>query len=602
MKIKAIVFFLLTTLLLSCTNKPGEKSSNDTHRLPILMDMVFNNPGEKATVTKYKDPEFLKETGYNGMVPHWNIQCALTYDTFEKGIIPEGSDEREWILNKQQQLKTKLAQAEKAGMSVYPFTDVLVLPKIILEKYKNELIKNKEKSSSGFDAIHGKLVPDINSPLTQKLIRIQINELFDTFPELDGLVIRFGETYLFDTPYHAGGNPVRSRGEEGIDGHVKLIKILREEVCEKRNKKLFYRTWDFGNFFHTNPEVYLKITDQIKPHKNLFFSIKYTKGDFQRLTSFNPTLGIGKHQYIVEYQCQPEYYGKGSHAAYVFNGMLNGFEEFSQIMKPGQKQGVKDLLNDPKFAGLWTWSRGGGWKGPYITNELWVDVNALTAVAWAKNTKLTETEALKKTALKIGVQQESLDDFIKLVHLSPKGVVRGHCSLIDIPKAGFNVWWMRDQYMSDMSVLNHFFDYVIKNEKTEDVIKEKQEAVEIWKQIEELSGKVKMKEQNDAEYLKVSATYGRIKYEIIEKAFTVVLLGYIGDKTGTYDKKRIHDVIESYDKLWKDWKDLKKNNPLSATLYEPNAFKMSINGVSGDKKNGLGTRIDKYRRFITGNL
>ena len=602
MKFKSAVLLFFATLLFSCTdNSDKVKNLNEKHSLSFLMDMVFNNPGEKPTVTKYKNPEFLKEKGYNGMVPHWNIQCALTYDTFENGIIPEGSKEREWILNKQQQLKKKLAEAEKAGMPVYPFTDVLVLPKIILEKYKNELIKNKGKSSSGFDAIHGKLVPDINSPLTQKLIRIQINELFDTFPELDGLVIRFGETYLFDTPYHAGGNPVRSHGKEGIEGHVKLIKILREEVCVKRNKKLFYRTWDFGNFFHTNPDVYLKITDQIEPHKNLFFSIKYTKGDFQRLTPFNPTLGIGKHRYIVEFQCQPEYYGKGSHAAYVFNGMLNGFEEFSPIMKPGQKQGIKDLLNDPKFAGLWTWSRGGGWKGPYITNELWCDVNALTAVAWAKNTNFTETEALKKAVFMIGVKQESLDDFVKLVHLSPKGVVRGHCSLIDIPKAGFNVWWMRDQYMSDMTVLNHFFDYVIKNGKTEDVIKEKQKAVEIWEQIEELSGRIKMKDHKDMEYLRVSATYGKIKYKIIEKAFTVVMLGYLGDKTGAYDKKIIQDAIKSYNKLWTEWKDLKKENPSCATLYEPNAFKMSINGVTGDIKNGLGTRIDKYRRFLTDN-
>ncbi len=601
MRSKNIVLILLITLLLSCTGTTNKQnSSQKTYKLPLLMDMVFNNPGEEPTVTKYKDPEFLKETGYNGMVPHWNIQCALTYDSFEKGIIPENSKERKWILNKQVQLKKKLAEAGKAGMPVYPFIDVLVLPRIILEKYKYDLVK-KEENSSGITAIHGKLVPDINKPLTQKLIRIQINELFDTFPELDGLVIRFGETYLFDTPYHAGGNPIRAGGEEGINGHVKLIKLLKEEVCEKRNKKLFYRTWDFGNFFHTNPKVYLKITDQIEPHKNLYFSIKYTKGDFQRLTPFNPTLGIGKHKYIVEYQCQPEYYGKGAHADYVFNGMLNGFEEFSQIMKPGKKHGIKDLLNDPHFSGLWTWSRGGGWRGPYITNELWIDVNALTAVEWAKNTGLTETGALKKAALKIGVMEESLDDFVRLVHLSPKGVVRGHCSLIDIPKAGFNVWWVRDQYMSDMSVLNNFFDYAIKNNKTEDVINEKKEAVRIWKQIEELSDKIKMKKQKDMEYLKVSAAYGRIKYEITEKAFTIILLGYAGDKTGTYDKKRIKNAITSYDLLWEKWKKLKEEHPSCATIYVPYAFKIDSNGVSGDIKHGLITRINKYRKIVATN-
>ncbi len=83
------------------------------------------------------------------------------------------------------------------------------------------------------------MVPDINQPLTQRTDFTQVKELFETFPELDGLVIRFGETYLFDTPYHAGGNPVRSGGKEGIDGHVQLINLLKSEVCEKYNKKLF---------------------------------------------------------------------------------------------------------------------------------------------------------------------------------------------------------------------------------------------------------------------------------------------------------------------------------------------------------------------------
>jgi len=579
--------------MLSCITDNKKSPPEKPLRLTYLFDMVFNNPGEAPTVTKYKDPVFLKETGYNGMVPQWHIQCGLTYDTFEKGIIPTGSKEREWILKKQKWVRNKLAEAEKAGMPVYAFTDVLVLPSVILNKYKDEIVRENGSSVQG---IHGKLIPDINRPLTQKLIRIQINELFDTYPGLDGLFIRFGETYLFDTPYHAGGNPVSGTAEEKIKGHVKLINILKEEVCEKRNKKLFYRTWDFG-FFHTNPDVYLKITNQIKPHKNLLFSIKYTNGDFQRLTSFNPTLGIGKHPYIVEYQCQPEYYGKGAHAAYVFNGMLNGFEEFSQMMKPGEKQGVKDLLNDPKFAGLWTWSRGGGWQGPYITNELWVDVNTFTAVEWAKNTGLTEEEALRLAADRTGVQPQSTDDFVNLVHLSSKGVVRGHCSLIDIPKAGFNVWWMRDHFMSDMKNLNRFFDYAIKNNKIEDVIAEKKEAVNIWREIEHLSKKIEMNNSANKEYLMISASYGRIKFEIIEKAFTAVILGYVGDKTGVYNKDRIRKAITQYDNLWNEWKNLKQDNPSSATIYYPYAFSINEKGVFGNVERGLITRINKYRKI-----
>ncbi len=588
----SLLLLIVSCFVCSCRNSDDEpvKASNT---LPFIMDMVYDNPGESPTITKYKNPGFLKEAGYNGMVSAWHIQCGLTYDSFETNIIPKNSDERNWILNKQDWIKKKLAVAEKEKMPVFAFTDILVLPTLILEKYKNELIRQQE-NSSGFSAIHGKLVPDINQPLTQKLIRVQIDEIFSTFPELDGLVIRFGETYLFDTPFHSGGSPVKVGGEEGIDGHVRLLKILREEICVKRNKKLFYRTWDFG-FFHTNPEVFLKITDQVEPHDNLFFSIKYTKGDFHRLLPFNPTLGIGKHKYIVEYQCQPEYYGKGAHPAFVFDGLINGFKEYDQVMNPGDKQGLKDLRGDPNFAGLWTWSRGGGWRGPYITNELWCDVNALSAVEWAKDTLLSASEALNKAALKLGVRENSLADFNELLALSAMGLVRGHCSLIDIPEAHFNVWWMRDHFMEGNQKLKPFFNYVIKNDKVEEVFAEKKESVSIWKRMEELAKTIKINDKADEDYLMVSVTYGRYKYEIIEKAFTIMLLGYMGDQDGNYEKERIRTAISEYDKLWEEWKQFIMEHPSSATIYYPDAFKIGKNGVSGDKSRGLAATVDKYR-------
>jgi len=588
------LLILLVIVFFACSKK-AEESNATKNSLTYILDMVYNNPGEGKTDSKYINPEFLKEIGYNGMVPEWYIQCGITYDTFEKGILPENSEERNWVLKRQAWIKTKLLEAEKTDMPVYAFTDILVLPTSILKKYKNEIVGQNE-SVNKIKAIHGKLIPDINKPLTQKLLRIQINEIFSTFPELDGLVVRFGETYLFDTPFHSGGNPVKSGGEEGIDGHVKLIKILKEEVCEKRDKKLFYRTWDFG-FFHTNPEVFLKITNQLKPHKNLIFSIKYTKGDFHRLLPFNPTLGIGKHQYVVEFQCQPEYYGKGAHPAYVFNGLLNGFEENDQVTKQGNKHGIRDLVNDPKFAGVWTWARGGGWRGPYISNELWCDVNAITALKWVKDTTLTEEAALRKAALQIGVQKESIDKFIKLVHLSSDGCVRGHCSLIDIPNANFNVWWMRDHFFSGLEPLKPFFNYAIENNKLEEVIAEKKEAVSIWKDMERLAEEINMNDAKNQEYLKVSTTYGRIKYEVIEKAFTIMLLGYLGDKNGDYDKERIREAIKSYDKLWSEWEELKNNNASCATIYFPDAFSINEKGVSGDSLNGLGATIDQYRNL-----
>ena len=58
---------------------------------------------------------------------------------------------------------------------------------------------------------------------------MMLEELFEIFPHLDGLVIRTGETYLNDVPYHTGNGPITNR----ISSHVKLINLLRDEVCVK---------------------------------------------------------------------------------------------------------------------------------------------------------------------------------------------------------------------------------------------------------------------------------------------------------------------------------------------------------------------------------
>lgn len=590
MKLTNYLLIVLLFTLSSCS------STKESHGLTYVLDMVHNNPGEKATETRYTDPEFIESLGYNGIVPQWHVQCGLTYDLFEKGIIEEGQ-ERDWILSKQNQIKEKLKEAKDAGLKVYPFTDMLVVPTTILERYKNDIIRPTDLAS-GFNAIHGKLVPDINQPITQKLIVAQIQELFETFPEIDGLVIRFGETYLFDTPFHSGGNPVRSGGDEGIAGHVKLINILKEEVCEKYNKKLFYRTWDFG-FFHTTPEVFAKITDQIEPNENLLFSIKYSRGDFHRLTQFNTTLGVGNHPYIVEFQGQPEYYGKGAHPVYVFGGMLNGFSEYSQNMNPDDIQSVAALKNDPKFQGLWTWSRGGGWRGPYITNELWCDVNTQAAAVWAQDTSLNEIQVLKKSLSALGVKEGSLDNFISLLHKSDEAVLKGQCTNIDVTKSSFNVWWTRDQYFSNSGSLSGFINYITKEGRQKEMLAEKDEAIKLWYEIEDLAASIEMEDKDDEEYLKVSSTYGRIKHDLIRQIFIISLNGLSADKGLEHDKEALAVAIEKYDALWVEWKELKANNPSCATLYEPNSFQLTdMSGVSGNAKGGIGASVDKYRELL----
>ena len=54
--------------------------------------------------------------------------------------------------------------------------------------------------------------------------------------------MRTGETYVYDTPYHVGNSP--AAGNKTADLWVSFITFLREEVCVKHQKALFFRAWD----------------------------------------------------------------------------------------------------------------------------------------------------------------------------------------------------------------------------------------------------------------------------------------------------------------------------------------------------------------------
>jgi hypothetical protein len=567
--VNRIVILIISVITLSCS-----PANRDQHHPDLLvLDMVHNNPAEGYTVTSFSSPSKLIQYGYDGMVINdfKFVHCAITYDDFDPDIFPEGSLSRQWVEEAARHLDKRIMECREAGIKTYCFIDIVVLPKSMVEKYHSELC-----DAQGLITLE--------KPLTIEIHRNMIRGIFRRFPELDGLVIRTGETYLQNVPYHTGNNPI-TMGEQS---HIKLLQLFREEVCEKAGKVLIYRTWDFGNF-HVNPEYYLAVTDQIQPHKNLFFSIKHTEGDYHRTFPFNPTLGIGNHQQIVEVQCQREYEGKGAHPNYIMEGVINGFEEFDGMKG---NTGLKDLLNNPNFRGIWSWSRGGGWVGPYITNELWCDLNAYVISSWANNPMRDEEEIFYDYTRLLNLSDEDAEKFRELCLLSAKGVVRGHNSLIH----PVNVWWTRDQFFGGLDELKDSFTSIIDQGQVEAVIEEKQECVDIWGKIVQLSNEIESGDDTFRDYLKVSSKYGLIKYSIVQQAWIIMLRGLQGEKTGDYSIEQIRSAINEYDRLWNEFYELKANHAQCATLYQPFSFVFKAPEYHGD--NGMRKSVDKYRSMI----
>jgi len=548
------------------------------------MDMVHHNPGEAQTESMFRNPSKLASYNFNGVVINEFKfpQCAVSFDKFDKQIFPKGSQDRQWIENLTKEIREQISECHKNGLKAYYFTDIIVLPKKLVELYKDDICDENGRIS-------------FEKPKTWEIHRIMLKELFDQFPEMDGLVIRTGETYTHNIPYHTGNGPVdyNNRYDESIKIHTKLMQLLREEVCVKRNKKVIYRTWDFG-FFHTRPDYYLNVTNNVETHPNLYIAIKHTDGDYFRTFPFNKTITLGKHKQIIEVQCQREYEGKGAYPNYVANAVINGFEETKNDTKP---RCLNDIKDNPLFYGIWTWSRGGGWHGPYISNEFWCDINTYVMSQWANNPNRKEEDIFYEYALKQGLSKESLPYFRKLCLLTPDAIIRGRGSLIH----SVEVTWTRDHYLAGIERSQAVLDEIISKNIVDESLYEMKTATAIWKDIVDLSQQIQCSNKATEEYIRISSQYGYLLHAIMEQGWIVMLKGYQGDKIGEYDLISINLAIEKYDKSWNEYKKLKEDNPSCASLYHDQYLEWD----EKDKHkihfiDGMGASINKYRNLVNG--
>lgn len=319
--------------------------------------------------------------------------------------------------------------------------------------------------------------------------------------------------------------------------------------------------------------------------------IKHVKGDYFRTYKFNPTLGIGHHKQVVEIECQREYEGKGAYPNYVADGVLNGFEELKSDASP---YCMNQLKSNPLLAGIWTWSRGGGWRGPYIKNELWCDVNVAVLAGWAHDMSLAEEELFASYAADNGFEGDDIGRFHRLALLSADAIVRGRYSLV----TPVRVLWTRDQFIGGTEALKANLETIVKSGLTASMMAEKRESVEMWKRIVALADSIQTGRPDLRSYLRTSAGYGLLLYSIYEQGWIIMLKGYEGDKSGRYDVQAMEQAIARYDRLWKEYLSFVRTHADCATAYEPYSFNFRNPPLYRNLKDGLKPSVDKYREII----
>jgi hypothetical protein len=499
---------------------------------PLVLDMVHHNPGEPRYLTKYEDPAFVKQRGFTGKVYYLFDSPTLAVDwSWESpDILPTGSEARAWVDAKAADLDRKYAACAAAGLDVYAMADLILFPRQLVEK-------------EGLQATFG----DPTHPETQRHLRALIAHTFRRFPTLKGLVVRIGETYLHDAPHHVGKIDDKRDPDKTI---IPLIRILREEICEKLDRQLVFRTW---MSFDEDLATYLKINDAIEPHPKLLFGVKHCEGDFHRGHPFSKVIGRGRHRQLIEVQCAREYEGKGAYPNYIAPGVIHGFEE--HLLQPGPERhhSIGEFARtNPLYGGIWTWSRGGGWDGPYIPDELWCDLNAYVVAHWAREPFVPEESFFNCYARDVlHLSEAALPAFRKLCLRSADAVVRGKSTTYH----DLSPWWSRDDAITEPELPS---DPV----KRARIAEQQDEAVKIWEEIVRLADTLDVPDAATRQYIRASARYGLGLYRVYRATVRVALLA--PDAASAEIRTRLAE----YDVAWEQYRSLAQGQPLMATLYD----------------------------------
>lgn len=566
----------------------------------FLIDMVHHNPGEEPLDTAFTDPFLLKSMGYNGQC-FKHLNTVMRFDHLLDVAQPSNA-ENDWLESCEQQIRKEIEQAKHAGLLVFYHIDLFVLPQRIVDAFAHAIC----------DPETGRI--SIHSAQTIELHRQLFDEMFRRFPEVDGIIPRIGETYLFDTPFHTGNGAVVYEGEHysqrEVDEFSQLLMLLRGEICIKHNRYLIHRTWDIqNNRFHSNREFYLKVTNAIAPHEKLLFSIKHTHIDFHRYAKWNPCLGAGKHRQVVEIQCQREYEGKGAYPHFTSGGVVDGFPEVKG------KECLRAFVKDGNFAGVFSWSRGGGWYGPYVdkSNEFWAELNVRFLTKFLHNPDAEELSLFNDiTREDLDLQPNDQHALYRISKLSLDAVLKGKfCSVWDKRPGAENDkfptnQWMRDDVLGGWDLLEPIFGYLYENDLGRAAIDEKLQAIVWWKRIVDISCELEIAHNIQLKkVIQASCQYGLRLFTYIADAWQILYLDFCLRQGDAVPLKQLEDSLRAAKLSWSGYCWLEDAYPCCATLYRTHGWHWPQDPPSpglGEAISEIEHRISELRNYSAAGL
>jgi hypothetical protein len=314
-----------------------------------------------------KSVERYQEYGYTAAVLGDVTQLA-TYDVACPGAVASGSDLRNRIERQRKKFQKDYDRANALGLAVCLMTDEVSLPVPVLARLK---------PSGGID---------FDSEEFWNVYRAKYREVLKAYPRVAFVMVRTGENYSHPDEGFIGRTVLERNYDDAYFRHMtRLIEETRKVVVDEFGRTLIWRTWDLGNDgFHANPKTYDRVLAGLTNRSGIIFAIKFTQTDFWRYNDFNPMIGRGGVDQIIEFQCAREYEGKGAFPNYV--GPIH-----AEAMRKAAAIGVK---------GAWVWDFSGGWGGPFLKSDRWVRLNIEATSRLAQNPGLSPRALAQEWAAK----------------------------------------------------------------------------------------------------------------------------------------------------------------------------------------------------------
>ncbi|MES2660503.1 MAG: hypothetical protein V4689_17895 [Verrucomicrobiota bacterium] len=246
---------------------------------------------------------------------------------------------------------------QEFGLKIYLTTDVLPMTSAVADAIGDDTRKLED--------------------YYQSLVR----GVLDDFPQLEGLILRIGESDGHDVE-----DPIRTQLHlTSAKETNRLLKLLLPDF-EKRGKNLILRTWTVGAhrigdlIWHSGT-----LTDTFKgiDSPNFIVSMKHGESDFFRYLPLNRAFFSVPQKKIIEMQARREYEGAGEYPSFIGRDCERFYHELAA---------AKNMV------GMSVWCQTGGWhrfrRLAFLdegNRDIWIRLNTAAAIGVFKHGKSVET-------------------------------------------------------------------------------------------------------------------------------------------------------------------------------------------------------------------